>query len=404
MSYFINKINQVKKLFFNKDTPILEPEKTVKKFPNKVEINETINPELHLETYNSNENDYDGDDDDYSIEESDDEIYDDMPYAFKNLYSEQVSTYHYINDRLTRTFGTCMDYDSTKYKIHFCIFTINDNCSFNGNSMPFLQFVFEKNPSIYSFPSIEFNCPNKRPNDADIDKPMSSEHDEDVYFKNECIKKLLDIFEIDKIDESMMEEIYKGFLEFDENNIFVVFDFTYIPSISFKPEEKQSLLFFSTKVEKYDWGIIDEIRKKEIQKVPIENIVLDFFQKYRYMNEIKTNDKTLLPIPSSLYLCKYDNGSYTNITESMSINFEKRSEHPHLGPFYFFSTEQLQSDAKRYAVFSENNIILDRSFDKMKEMGINEYNSILLNHSVFEYVENNESIWCVKPDSLFCEL
>jgi len=47
---------------------------------------------------------------------------------------------------------------------------------------------------------------------------------------------------------------------------------------------------------------------------------------------------------------------------------------------------------------------LDRSFEKMKEMDTNEYNSILLNKSVFEYVENNQSIWCVKPDSLFCEL
>ena len=400
MSYFINKINQVKKLFFDKETPIKEPEKNIENFPNKDEIKETNNPERHLETYNStNENDYD-----YEVESytEDNEIYDDMPYAFKNLYSEQVSTYHYINDRLTRTFGTCMDYDSTKYKIHFCIFAINDNCHFKGDTKPFLQFVFEKSPNIFSFPSIEFNCPNKQPLDADVNNKSTREEnvDEDVYFKNECIKKLLDIFEIDKIDESMMDEIYKGFLEFDENNIFVVFDFTYTPSLFFKTEDKQSFLFFSTKVEKYDWGIIDEIRKKEIQKIPIENIVLDFFQKYRYMNEIKTNDKTLLPIPSSLYLCKYENGSYTNITESFMTNFEKRSEHPYLGFFYFFS----QTGSKRYAVFSENNIVLDRSFEKMKEMDSNEYNSILLNKSVFEYVENNESIWCVKPDSLFCEL
>jgi hypothetical protein len=399
MSYFINKINQVKKLFFNKDTPILEPEKTVKKFPNKVEINETINPEHHLETYNSNENDYDGDDDDYSMEESDDGIYDDMPYAFKNLYSEQVSTYHYINDRLTRTFGTCMDYDSTKYKIHFCIFAINDVCHFKGAKKPFLQFAFEKKSNIFSFPSIDFNCPHKQIS-VKTETNEENEEDDDVYFKNECIKKLLDIIEIDKIDKSMMDEIYKGFLEFDENNIFVVFDLTNYPSINFKTEQQQNMFFLTTEVEKYEWGIIDEIRKKEIQKVPIENIVLDFFQKYRYMNEIKTNDKTLLPIPSSLYLCKYDNGTYINITESMSTNFEKRSDHPYLGFFYFFS----QTGSKRFAVFSENNIVLDRNFEKMKESDINEYNSILLNKSVFEYVENNQSIWCVKPDSLFCEL
>ena len=404
MSYFINKIDQVRKMFFNKET--IQPDKTVKKIQNKIEIKETIEPEHHLERYKSNEYDDDvedeHDDDELNYEgDSDkdldnDDIYDDMPYAFKNLYSEQVSTYHYINDRLSRTFGTCMDYDAEMYKIHFCIFAINDACHFKGAKKPFLQFAFEKKSNIFSFPSIDFNCPHKQISGKDD----ITEEDDDVYFKNECIKKLLDIIEIDKIDESMMDEIYKGFLEFDENNIFVIFDLTNYPLINFKTEKQQNMFFLTTELEKYEWGIIDEIRKKEIQKIPIENIVLEFFQKYRYMNEIKTNDKTLLPIPSSLYLCKYENGSYNNASEEVNINYEKRSEHPYLGFFYFFS----QTGSKRYAVFSENNVVLDRSFEKMKEMDINEYNSILLNKSVFEYNENNQTIWCVKPDSLFCEL
>ena len=403
MSYFINKINQVRKMFLNQET--IQPDKTVKKIPNKIEIKETIEPKHHLEKYKSNENEYDNDELNYEGDSDkdfdNDDIYDDMPYAFKNLYSEQVSTYHYINDRLSRTFGTCMDYDTEMYKIHFCIFAINDVCHFKGIKKPFLQFAFEKKPNIFSFPSIDFNCPHKQLSGKDdTTKPISNDEDDDVYFKNECIKKLLDIIEINKVDESMMEEIYKGFLEFDENNIFVIFDLTNYPSINFKTEKQQNMFFLTTEVEKYEWGIIDEIRKKEIQKIPIENIVLDFFQKYRYMNEIKTNDKTLLPIPSSLYLCKYENGSYKNITESINTNFEKRSEHPYLGFFYFFS----QTGSKRYAVFSENSVVVDRSFEKMKEIDINEYNSILLNKSVFEYIENNQSIWCVKPDSLFCEL
>jgi hypothetical protein len=406
MSYFINKIDQVKKMFFNKET--IDTDKTVKKIPNKIKITETTEPEHHLETYKLNENvktfDIENEheyDEELDYDSDNDDIYDDMPYTFKNLYSEQVSTYHYINDRLTRTFGSCMDYDAEMYKIHFCIFAINDACHFEGTKKPFLQFAFEKKSNIFSFPSIDFNCPHKQMlGKDDTTKPIENDEDDDVYFKNECIKKLLDIIEIDKIDESMMDEIYKGFLEFDENNIFVIFDFTNHPSVNFKTEKQQNMFFLTTEVEKYEWGIIDEIRKKEIQKIPIENIVLEFFQKYRYMNEIKTNDKTLLPIPSSLYLCKYENGSYSNITESTITNFEKRSEHPYLGFFYFFS----QTGTKRYAVFSENNIVLDRNFEKMKDMDINEYTSILLNKSVFEYNENNQTIWCVKPDSLFCEL
>ena len=403
MSFFINKIDQVKKMFLNQETK--EPENPIKKTPNSIEIKTDYDLDKNdiqqsiqrrLTNFDDNEELYHED-----INDEDEDVYDSAPYTFNNLYTEDVSEYHYINDRLNRNFGSCMDFDSTKYKIHFCIFKINEQCHFKGSKIPFLEFVFENKSNIFAFPSIEFNCPHKQTVNDDSNKEhVEEQEDDDVYFKNECIKKLLDIFELEKIDESMMEKIYKGFLEFNENNIFVVFDFTYIHSYSFKTEEKKSFLFFSSIVEKYEWGIIDEIRKKEIQKIPIDNIVLDFFQKYRYMNEIKTNDKTLLPIPSSLYLCKYENGSYKNITESVNTNYEKRSEHPYLGFFYFFS----QTGSKRYAVFSENSIVLDRSFEKMKEMDINEYNSILLNKSVFEYNENNQSIWCVKPDSLFCEL
>jgi hypothetical protein len=417
MSFFINKIDQVKKMFFNEDTS--EPEKNIKKTPNTIEINTDYDLEKthtnkenfsHIPTNKftqhtlSNFHDVDGIDEDYNDadyeEEEEENIYDSAPYTFKNLYSEQVSEYYYINDRLNRNFGSCMDFDSTKYQIHFCIFKINEQCHFKGSKIPFLEFVFEKKNNVFAFPSIEFNCPHKQTIDDDLNKEPVEEDDDDVYFKNECIKKLLDIFELEQIDESLMEKMYKGFLEFDENNIFVVFDFTYIPSYYFKTEEKQSFLFFSSTVDKYEWGIIDEIRKKEIQKTPIENLVVNFFQKYRYMNEIKTYNRTLLPVPSSLYLCKYENGSYKNITENLHTNYEKRSEHPYLGFFYFFS----QTGSKRYAVFSENNIVFDRTFEKMKEMDSNEYNSILLNKSVFEYVENNQSIWCIKPDSLFCEL
>lgn len=412
MSFFLNKIESVKKMFFNQDKQ--EPEKNVKKTPNTIKIKEEYDLEKSDITKNDDIliDDQDNSNDEvlptihydnyYNVdknEENTEDFYDDTPYEYKNTYSNEITYYHYINDRLNRTFGSCMDYDSMKYKIHFCIFAINDTCEINGYKLPFLKFVFENKDNLFVFPTIEFNCPHKQTIDK---KPI--EVDDDIYFKNECIKKLLDVFEIDKIDEPMMEKIYKGFLEFDENNIFVVFDFTYIKSIVFKTEESKSFLFFSTKVEKYEWGIIDEIRKKEIQKIPIENLVLDFFQKYRYMNEIKTDNRSLLSIPSSLYLCKYENNSYKNITETFNTNYEKRSMHPHLGFFYFFSVEQLQKDAKRYAIFSENNIVLDRTFEKMKEDNINEYNNILLKYSVFEYVENNETIWCVKPDNLFCEL
>jgi hypothetical protein len=127
MSFFINKIDQVKKMFLNQETK--EPENPVKKTPNTIEIKTDYDLDKNdiqesiqhrLSYFDDNEELYNED-----INDEDEDVYDSAPYTFNNLYTEDVSEYHYISDRLNRTFGSCMDFDSTKYQIHFCIFKIN---------------------------------------------------------------------------------------------------------------------------------------------------------------------------------------------------------------------------------------------------------------------------------------
>ena len=333
-----------------------------------------------------------------SDEESDkdlNEIFDENPYVFKNLYSNTKTTYHYINDRLNKEFGGCMDYDSTKYNVHFCIFAMNGSCSFRGDILPFLQFVFENNNGVYSFPTIEFNCA------ANIEP--------DVYFKNECIRKLLELFPIKQIDENILGKIYKGFLEFDESNIFVVFDFSnFFKSLSLASSQDSVLsTFFSSmksNTSKSVWGIVNDIVEKNINDIPIQKIVIDFFQKYKYMKEIMLEYGYIVKSPIISYLCKIENNNFVNVISNENNNeftYEKRSEHPLLGPFYIFTREKMEPNAKRFAVFIENDIVLDDSIEIIIKDHPELFSQILLEKSVIEYKENNKSFLCVKPETFF---
>jgi hypothetical protein len=320
-----------------------------------------------------------------------DSIYDDNPYIFNHLYTNEQLRFHYINDRLAKTFGAaCMDTDSTQYKVHFCIFAMNGTCSFKGHVMPFLQFIVEPNNGTHKFITMDFQCSQK-------------EEEEDVYFKNECIKLLLEKFTIPQIDEETLDKIYKGFLEFDNNNIFVVFDFTsLIESISLGKNANTNnafnlSLFASSSKPDFKWAIMYDIWNKQINDVPIDDIVLRFFKKYRYMNEIRTDYEGITFTPIPCYLGKYENNEFVNVPGG---EMALRSNHPTFGPFYYFSRESTLPNSARYAVFTENNTFLDDLLERFDE----EYFSDILTKSVIEYSENKKQLLCVKPESFFYPL
>jgi hypothetical protein len=324
-------------------------------------------------------------------DEDNDSIYDDNPYIFNHLYTNEQLRFHYINDRLAKTFSAaCMDTESTQYKVHFCIFAMNGTCSFKGHVMPFLQFIVEPNNGTHKFITMDFQCSQK-------------EEEEDVYFKNECIKLLLEKFTIPQIDEETLDKIYKGFLEFDNNNIFVVFDFTsLIESISLsKNTDTNNIfnlsLFASSSKPDFKWAIMYDIWNKQINDVPIDDIVLRFFKKYRYMNEIRTDYEGITFTPIPCYLGKYENNEFVNVPGG---EMALRSNHPTFGPFYYFSRESTLPNSARYAVFTENNTFLDDLLERFDE----EYFSDILTKSVIEYSENKKQLLCVKPESFFYPL
>jgi hypothetical protein len=435
MSYFINKIKEARQYFTNtldkitnksKEKIILEEpvddskndidEEGEKKMKQNTDIESTIISTVELDKKDTDElekKDTDelekkttaeletptDDSENISIpyitdedeDEENDSIYDDNPYIFNHLYTNEQLRFHYINDRLAKTFSAaCMDTESTQYKVHFCIFAMNGTCSFKGHVMPFLQFIVEPNNGTHKFMTMDFQCSQK-------------EEEEDVYFKNECIKLLLEKFTIPQIDEETLDKIYKGFLEFDNNNIFVVFDFTsLIESISLsKNTDTNNIfnlsLFASSSKPDFKWAIMYDIWNKQINDVPIDDIVLRFFKKYRYMNEIRTDYEGITFTPIPCYLGKYENNEFVNVPGG---EMALRSNHPTFGPFYYFSRESTLPNSARYAVFTENNTFLDDLLERFDE----EYFSDILTKSVIEYSENKKQLLCVKPESFFYPL
>lgn len=429
MSYFINKIKEARQYFTNtldkitnksKEKIILEEpvddskndidEEGEKKMKQNTDIESTIISTIELEKKDTDElekkttaeletptDDSENisipyiTDEDEDEDEDNDSIYDDNPYIFNHLYTNEQLRFHYINDRLAKTFSAaCMDTESTQYKVHFCIFAMNGTCSFKGHVMPFLQFIVEPNNGTHKFITMDFQCSQK-------------EEEEDVYFKNECIKLLLEKFTIPQIDEETLDKIYKGFLEFDNNNIFVVFDFTsLIESISLsKNTDTNNIfnlsLFASSSKPDFKWAIMYDIWNKQINDVPIDDIVLRFFKKYRYMNEIRTDYEGITFTPIPCYLGKYENNEFVNVPGG---EMTLRSNHPTFGPFYYFSRESTLPNSARYAVFTENNTFLDDLLERFDE----EYFSDILTKSVIEYSENKKQLLCVKPESFFYPL
>jgi hypothetical protein len=435
MSYFINKIKEARQYFTNtldkitnksKEKIILEEpvddskndidEEGEKKMKQNTDIESTIISTIELEKKDTDELETSARDElekkttaeletptddsenisipyitDEDEDEDNDSIYDDNPYIFNHLYTNEQLRFHYINDRLAKTFSAaCMDTESTQYKVHFCIFAMNGTCSFKGHVMPFLQFIVEPNNGTHKFITMDFQCSQK-------------EEEEDVYFKNECIKLLLEKFTIPQIDEETLDKIYKGFLEFDNNNIFVVFDFTsLIESISLsKNTDTNNIfnlsLFASSSKPDFKWAIMYDIWNKQINDVPIDDIVLRFFKKYRYMNEIRTDYEGITFTPIPCYLGKYENNEFVNVPGG---EMTLRSNHPTFGPFYYFSRESTLPNSARYAVFTENNTFLDDLLERFDE----EYFSDILTKSVIEYSENKKQLLCVKPESFFYPL
>jgi hypothetical protein len=136
-------------------------------------------------------------------------------------------------------------------------------------------------------------------------------------------------------DPELLVRIYKGFVQRDQNSIYVIFDFT-------------GLLLKETKANRR-WAIMDEILLHHaIVGYKISEELSVMFKANPFLTFISDENGTHLDLPSVLYMCGLDSkGDYINLYQSDDKStfslFNERINHPSLGNVYIFSLSPLPS-------------------------------------------------------------
>lgn len=338
----------------------------------------------YLENYNStrksstlkeHSNDYKDsikyqEDDDYE-EDSDDEEYKeyDQKYSFLDDDNNPLSKLFYGN------------YNEQDICIHLCIYRVNMTCK-----IPFLEFLLDVS-EIPQFPNISnFKCPNF---------PEDQELQQHTFFMNKCLEHLLKLLDFHKIfGIELLNRMYKGFVQQDDKNLFVVFE--YISELDFFPSINEQ------------WVILDEILLiKQVNRKEIHSTLSNFFQEQNYMTEIFTADKNKVhPLPFLMNICEKKDDRFTCLKKKSIIDLTILGV-PWIGDFYYFTSNIDYNEAyQKYAVFTDDSIYILRDLamitDKQKNIFVEKYKNI--ENMAIYFHENDKEIWCVKSSDAFTRL
>jgi hypothetical protein len=369
----------------------------------------------------------------------------DINKKYEYIENEEVENddYVYINeDDLSKEIELHRDMN-LEYILSICIYKINHELR-----TPFLEFYFEKENGFYEFPETKITF-NNIPENMDIDD----------YFLDECSR--LYNSRNDKPIENI-SEMYKGFVDIGNNNIIAIFEnkaFYESPSekpgnVLEKPQvsveeptsekpgnvlEKPPVSVEEPTSEKPEnvlenppvsvegapskdsiWGILDEITiKNRILDIPVKQYIIDMFNEYQVLNNIK--DSTDFPIerPIMLYQCNgtyknYENNYYNdNEDRGKSISIiDERIEHDVFGNIYLFSTEPLEynnlSKIKRYAAFINNTLYMLNKTNITKEELIGDETDVsklpFKTYHCISFKEDDKDYWSINTNHLFIEL
>ena len=323
---------------------------------------QTIYTETKQHDHDDDEEDessVDDEEDESSVDEEDESVDDEDDTSFRYKYLDKE------NYPLSQFFGDFIDTDN-RYKIFVCIYKINVDCK-----LPFLEFLVDisNNPS---FPIInDFVC------------RKGDDEEQNIDFKNKCILEVLNRIEINDIfGVDLLEKMYKGFLEYNDDNIFIIFE---CPDYE-QPISKDS-----------KWSILAEILDEQTNN--FDPIVKSFLTENKFMTEIRNENDDVIITPLLLYLC-----TDTNI-QSQSI-VDTTMKHDWLGDYYYFVSNPIDTNTQKYAVFTENAKYILVDINTINEKQINDFvkdstESVIL--SIY-YHQNDIQYWCIKNNNNFTRI
>ena len=294
-----------------------------------------------------------------------------------------------------------------EYKIHICPFSVNTKLE-----TPFLQFMFSKNNAQYTFPVFDLHM--KSIHDSSVSKIMySNEDDDDVdnsdsdqdgdhsvnnEFLDQCISYFHDniLKETDIDDDIDIKTRYRGFMEQDDTNtLYVFFDCTGLHIDVYNDKFKTN---------DYIFAIVDEIIKRKINDVYIDNDIVTLFQKNPFITELNTRNGEPIILPIISYICsENDDENYTNIYNFVNegdtndiLLIPPQINHPIYHDTYVFSDKALSgiyTNIKRFALFYEDFIQETENMDiAIVENVENEDNSEDMDESIDANEEDNENM------------
>ena len=347
--------------------------------------------------------------------------------------------YKYIeSDELSKNFGFCMNNQSKEFTIYFVMYEIKylfvegvvdplpkinfckektepgipltNQLTEPNIFYPYLKFVMEKNET-YSFPTKNHVCMQNSSQEMQKNTDNGDDKSPDqIYFETECMKHVLDFFSDTSILHNENLDIYKGFVEHDNNSIFAFFDVSSLSKFLKPP---------------YITAVVDEVfYKQKIYSTPIDPVISSFFYKnIRFIDLMSADDEDKrLKFPFQLYLCKLENEQYENVKKGEPI---QQFEHPFFGYSYYFSTYPLDEsnidELIRFNCFTFRNLyIMNNSITELSEQEkeyykkgietnnaeINPYLPTIENiqeASTISFLENGAQLWSIKNILHFTE-
>ena len=266
-----------------------------------------------------------------------------------------------------------------EYKIHMCLFSVNTKLE-----TPFLQFMFSKNNSQYTFPSFDLHMKNIQESsvskimysndDSDSDSDSDQEENNSVNneFLHQCIRFFHDniLKETDIVDNVDIKTRYRGFMEQDDtNHLYVFFDCTNLHIDVYNDKFKTNECVFA---------LVDEINKRKINEFYIDNEDVTLFKKNPFITELNTRNGEPIIIPTISYICsENDDKNYINIYNDVNENdtddillILPQINHPIYHDTYVFSAKALNDNyvnIKRFALFYEDFIHETENMDESSD-------------------------------------
>lgn len=290
----------------------------------------------------------------------DDEIlatFDDEDNVSQLDNTENAFYYHYLEDNfLDQHFSLCTC-EMEKYMVYFCMYSVQMELN------PFLKFILTTNnvSGEYAFPFMEFAC--------------SQNDDVDTYFKNECIKYVVDILNVDHLTPDQINYMYEGFIS-EGGTIFVVID---VGKLQFNLQSD------------YEYAIIDEIiNYRAVKNVPIDKDVVNFFFNHNYMIHLSTIKDEPIQYPIVVYSLKH-NDELTNVYYNDKHNDSVyKIAHPLIGDRYYFTSAPINNDYTnivRYGFFSHKSEYIVPDITTLNKEDINIHDEPVYFH------ENGQQYW-----------